>query len=86
MSNSTRGKQKLVHRVRRLGGQLRAVEKALEDGAPTFEVLQTLAACRGGLAGLTAEIIEEQVRETLGDGGKRAGAQELIDVVRAYLR
>jgi DNA-binding FrmR family transcriptional regulator len=70
-------------------GQMEAVEAAIET-APCSEVLNLVASVRGAINGLTAELIEEHVREHVIDapnGAKRAkGASELIDVVRAYLK
>ncbi len=89
MAHTQRDKKKLLNRVRRLGGQVNAVEKALNEGQECAVILQTLAACRGAINALLAEIIEGHIDEHLVDARgrlRRAGARELIDVVRAYLK
>ena len=87
--HQTREKEKLINRVRRIRGQVEAIEKALLDERDSSDVLQTVAACRGALNALMAEIFEDHVRFHLVDraNSKRAqAAEELIDIVRAYLK
>ena len=92
MAHTQQDRKKLLDRVRRIRGQLNAVEKALEDEKDCSEVLQTLAACRGALNGLLAEIVEGHIRHHVVDPDKRPdtkesqAAQELIDVVRTYFK
>ncbi|HEX2449710.1 MAG TPA: metal/formaldehyde-sensitive transcriptional repressor, partial [Gemmatimonadales bacterium] len=70
-------------------GQVEAVDRALEGGSDCGDVLRLIAACRGGMDALMAEVLEGHIREHLvpAPGSKDAGAvEELIDVVRAYLK
>ena len=62
MAHTIRDKTKLLHRVRRIRGQLNAVEKALlaEDECST--ILLRVAACRGAIDSLMAEIIEGHIQ------------------------
>ena len=88
MAHTQRDK-KLLNRVRRLRGQVDAVEKAIEEGQECALVLQTLAACRGAINALLAEIIEGHIDHHLSDAKgrlQRDAAEELIGVVRAYLK
>jgi DNA-binding FrmR family transcriptional regulator len=90
--HTTREKKKLITRIRRIRGQLEAVETALEAEKGCYEVLQTVAAARGALNGLVAEIIEDHVRFHVLDPEAKPGkkqteaAEELIEVVRAYVK
>jgi DNA-binding FrmR family transcriptional regulator len=90
MSHTIRNKAKLLARVRRLKGQMEAVERALDIGASCAEVLNLVASIRGAVGGLTAELIEDHVREHVveaaDDNARRQGADELIAVVRSYLK
>jgi DNA-binding FrmR family transcriptional regulator len=92
MAHTIRDKQKLLNRVRRIRGQIEAVEKALEQEQGCFIILQTIAACRGAINGLTAEIIEGHIRFHVVDPDQQPAseqaraAQELIDVIKAYLK
>jgi len=93
MSHTTQDKVKLLNRIRRIRGQLEAVEKKLQtsDHDP-YEVLQTLTACRGGLNGLVACIIEGHVRHHVVSPGAKLTAdqgqavEQLVEIVRTYLK
>jgi DNA-binding FrmR family transcriptional regulator len=91
MSHTTREKTKLLNRVRRIRGQVEAVERALEEEKGCTDVLQLIAGVRGAINGLMAEVVEDHVRMHVADRGlaqeeRDEGAAELIDIVRAYLK
>jgi DNA-binding FrmR family transcriptional regulator len=85
-------REKLTNRVRRIRGQLNAVEKALLENQDCSTVLHSLTACRGAMDSLLYEIIEEHVRFHIVDPGRRPtsqqakATQELLDALRSYLR
>lgn len=88
----TNSDKKLLARVRRLKGQLEAVERALEKGAPCGEILNLVASVRGAVNGLTVELIEDHIREhvsnpeTDNDKERAQGVSDLIKVIRTYLK
>ena len=90
--HTVREKQKLLARVRRLKGQVEAIERALEGEAGCEQVLHLIAGARGAMAGLMAEVVEDHVRTHLVDVGKYPAAldkdavEQLLDVVRSYLK
>jgi DNA-binding FrmR family transcriptional regulator len=90
--HTVREKDKLIARVRRIRGQIEAVERAIAEEKGCYEVLQTVTAARGAINGLVAEMVEDHVRFHVLDPedklpAKRArAAEELIDVVRAYVK
>jgi DNA-binding FrmR family transcriptional regulator len=91
MSHTIKDKAKLVARVRRLKGQVEAVERALEAEIGCADVLQLVASIRGAVNGLTAELIEDHIRLHVADPGltdrdRSRGADELVDVVKTYLK
>ena len=91
MTHTIREKSKLLARVRRIRGQVEAIERALEAEAPCAEVLQVIASVRGAVNGLMAEVVEDHVRchvaaPSLPARVRADRADELIEVVRAYLR
>jgi DNA-binding FrmR family transcriptional regulator len=92
MSHTIHEKQKLIARVRRIRGQVEAVERALEGEAGCEKVMHLIAAARGAMAGLMAEVVEEHVLTHLVDNEKHPGALDrdaagqLLDVVRTYLK
>ena len=92
MAHTAKGKAKLLKRVRRIRGQVDALERALASEQECSAVLQLMAACRGALNGLMAEVMEGHVRfHVLSPGAAKnspqlEAAEELIDVVHAYLK
>lgn len=92
MAHTIRDKKKLLNRVRRIQGQMDAVEKALDQEQDCSTILLTIAACRGAINGLMAEIIEGHIRHHVVDpdqyptSEKAKATQELIDVLKAYLK
>ena len=90
MSHTIGEQAKLLARVRRIRGQVEAIERALEDEKGCATVLHLIAAARGAINGLMAEVIEDHIRMHVVDppqGAERArGAEELIDAVQSYLK
>lgn len=92
MSHTVREKQKLLARVRRIRGQVEAIERALENEAGCEKVMHLLAGIRGATSGLMAEVVEDHVRTHLVDVDKYPGAldgeaaDQLLDVIRTYLK
>src|ERR1700728_2635109 len=90
MSHHEREMVKLLQRVRKLRGQLDAVERSLTANDDCGDQLMLLAAVRGGVNSLMAEVLETHIRFHLADGAKEQIAPELaedlIDLVRAYLK
>lgn len=90
MSHTIRQKNKLIARVRRLKGQLEGVERALEGEAPCAEVLRQLASVRGAMNGLTVEVMEDHLREHVlaaeTEAGRHQGGEEMIEVIRTYMK
>jgi DNA-binding FrmR family transcriptional regulator len=92
MSHTIKHKSKLIGRVRRIRGQIEAVERALESELGCADVLMLVASVRGAVNGLTAELLEDHIRHHVVDPAhekdqdKARGAADLIDVVRTYLK
>ena len=92
MSHTIREKQKLLARVRRIRGQVEAIERALEGEVGCEPVMHLIAGARGAMAGLMAEVVEDHVREHLVDADRHPGAlnkeaaEQLLGVVRSYLK
>ena len=92
MSHTIREKKKLLARVRRIRGQVEAIERALESEAGCESVMHLLASTRAAMAGLTAEILEDHVRTHLVEpktqtaAARAEAAEQLLSVVRTYSR
>jgi DNA-binding FrmR family transcriptional regulator len=85
---TTREKTKLLNRVRRIRGQVEAVERALEQEIGCADVLQLITAAQGAINGLMVEVIEDHIRIHLIDATRQPAdaAEELIDVLKSYLK
>lgn len=81
----------LIKRVRRIAGQVAAIERALVSGKDCATTLHLAAATRGAMNGLMDSIIESHVHEhvarpDLSDAERASGAQELIAAIRRYAK
>ncbi|CAH2600996.1 Metal/formaldehyde-sensitive transcriptional repressor [Rhodovastum atsumiense] len=92
MTHTIREKAKLLARVRRIRGQVEAIERALESEAGCEKVMHLIASTRAAMAGLMAEVLEDHVRVHLVDPEKYPdalnpdGVGQLLDVIRTYLK
>jgi DNA-binding FrmR family transcriptional regulator len=92
MSHVAAEKAKLLNRIRRLRGQIEAIERAVEADDECADVLQQATSCRGALDGFIAEVIEDHIREHLVDPNagrdtpQALAAEELIEIVHQYLK
>ncbi len=92
MTHALKDTKKLLARVRRIRGQLEAVERAISSSAECAAILQQATACRGALDGLIAEVVEGHIREHVIDPDARASdtrtkaAEELVGIVHSFLK
>jgi DNA-binding FrmR family transcriptional regulator len=92
MAHVVAEKQKLLNRVRRLRGQIDALERALEAGVGCSEVMRLLTAARGAINGIMAEVVEDHILMHMVDSDRKASrseqqaADELLDVLRTYIK
>jgi len=91
MSHTVQEKQKLLNRVRRIKGQVEAIERALEEEHGCSDVLQRITSCRGAMNGLLAVVLEDHIRNHLVDAesGEEHGdsaTEQLIEVVHSYFK
>jgi DNA-binding FrmR family transcriptional regulator len=92
MAHTTEEKKRLLNRVRRIMGQVAAIEKALDQEAECSDILHNIAACRGAMDALMAEVIDGHIRfHVLGQNGAASdeqtkAADDLVSALRAYLK
>ncbi len=92
MSHTIREKQKLLNRVRRIRGQVEAIERALDGELGCDKVMHLIAGCRGAINGLLVEVVEDHVRTHLVDRETDPGAlkedavEQLVDLVHSYFK
>jgi len=92
MSHTISEKGKLLSRVRRIRGQVEALERALEDEHGCTAMMQQIAAVRGAINGLMAEVVEDHIRvhvanpATNAEDARAQSVEELVDVIHRYLK
>jgi DNA-binding FrmR family transcriptional regulator len=92
MGHVSAEKAKLLNRLRRLRGQIAAIERAVEADEECADVLGQATSARGALDGFIAEVIEDHIREHMVDPRAGAGdpravaAEELVEIVHQYLK
>lgn len=91
MPHTIKEKKQLLTRVRRIKGQATALETALEQQTDCSAILQQIAAIRGAVNGLMAEVLEGHLREHLGADDiapeqRREDLEQVVAVLRSYLR
>jgi len=92
MAHTKDEKKRLLHRVHRIQGQVAAIEKALDRDDECSEVLHNIAACRGAMDALMAEVIDGHIRfHILAQNGRASdeqtrAAEDLVSALRAYLK
>ena len=92
MTHTIREKTKLLNRVRRIRGQIEAVERALDQEIGCADVLQLITGARGAINGLMAEVMEDHIRFHVSDPAtdkdreRAQGSEQLIEAVHAYLK
>jgi len=92
MPHTVEEKQKLLNRVRRLKGQLDALERSLDNEESCSEIMRLITAARGAINGLMAEVIEGHIRTHMIDANRKPtraeeqAADELLNVLRTYIK
>lgn len=91
MSHLSNDNKKILQRVRRLKGQIEGIERMLSNDADCIEVLQTVAACRGALNGLTRQLIHEHIEHHLLEDDSasksvRQAGKDIQLIIDSYLK
>ena len=93
-------RDKLLARVRRIAGQVGAIERQLGGDADCSETLQLVASVRGAVGSLMEELIEQHMRDHvarhpgllgelsyrpgLTDAERQAASEEMLALIRRY--
>ena len=90
MAHTIRQKKKLIARVRRIRGQVEALERALAAETECTDVLRLIASVRGAVNGLMGEVMEDHILEHVvraeSAEARTKNAEEFAEIVKAYLR
>lgn len=89
MTHMRSSKDNLLKRVKRIAGQIQAIERALDSDDDCSKTLLLVASTRGAINGLMDEIIEDHAREhvanpTLSNEERAKGVDELLEAIRRY--
>ncbi|MFC5740006.1 metal/formaldehyde-sensitive transcriptional repressor [Dyella tabacisoli] len=90
MGHTVANKSKLIARVRRIKGQVDALERGLSEERGCAETLQQIAAVRGAINGLMGEVLEGHLRTHVADPNADAEHQQemedVLKVLRSYIK
>jgi DNA-binding FrmR family transcriptional regulator len=92
MSHTTKDKQNLILRAKRIQGQVEALVRVLTEERDCSEVLQVMSAARGAMNSLMAELLEGHIRSHVLNGRQKPtskqamAADEVIEMVKSYLK
>ncbi|MFN8108967.1 MAG: metal-sensitive transcriptional regulator [Thermoleophilia bacterium] len=78
-------RDQLLRRLRRAEGQLRGVQRMLEEGQECRDVLTQLAAVKAALDQVGLHLISERLRTCVADGGTDC-TQQFEDAVATFMR
>ncbi|CAN1600881.1 metal/formaldehyde-sensitive transcriptional repressor [Pseudomonas sp. B21-028] len=91
MGHVAANKDDLLKRVKRIAGQIQAIERALVSDLDCAKTLHLVAATRGAINGLMEEIIEDHARAhvanpALSEEERSQGVEELLEAIRRYAK
>lgn len=91
MPKQIEDKKKITLRVKKIQGQVQAIERALNDDTPCAAILQQICAVRGAINGLMNQVLEVHLKDTLvdGDSTELQRSEELIEIskiLKSYLK
>lgn len=88
--HTTHDKAKLLARVRRIRGQVTALERQLDQDIDCNRVLTQIAAIRGAVNGLMGAVIEGHLTEHLVEEPtlkqRRKDLDPVLQVIKSYLK
>lgn len=84
-TTSPPARDQLVVRLRRAEGQLRGVQRMLEEGSDCQQVLTQLAAVKAAVDQVGLHLISERLRSCVGSGAGDCG-EAFDDAVATFLR
>ncbi|WP_296051780.1 metal/formaldehyde-sensitive transcriptional repressor [uncultured Alteromonas sp.] len=91
MAHIHKNQQALLTRVKKIRGQLNAVEKSMNEGNECLAILQQVTAIKGAVNGLMTTILEDHIREHVGKPGlsdteRTEEVEALNKILKSYLK
>ena len=83
-------KQDIIKRLRRIEGQVKGIQKMIEEDKYCVEVLTQIAAIRAAINKVGGMILEKHskacMQKALASGNKEQALEELLDTVQKFLK
>jgi DNA-binding FrmR family transcriptional regulator len=92
MAHTKEGRKRLLNRIRRIKGQIAALEMALEqENSDCSAILQQISSVRGAVGGLMMTVLEGHIREHIAaeeasPKQRHADTEQVISVLRSYVK
>jgi DNA-binding FrmR family transcriptional regulator len=92
LSHVTANQKELTTRINRIQGQLEGIKDAIARDEDCAAILQQVAACRGAINGLMAEIVEGEIKfhvlspNAKANSSEAQAADQLVEVLRRYMK
>lgn len=91
MPHSPEDKKRALNRIKRIQGQCEGIQRSLEAGTDCAPILMQMAAVRGAMNSLMAEILDSYIREEFAgklreESESGADIDELAKLVRSYFK
>jgi len=78
-------KEALVRRLKRAEGQVRGLQKMVEDERYCIDILTQVAAVRSALDGVALKLLEDHVQHCVREGGDEKAA-EVTEAIERLIR
>jgi DNA-binding FrmR family transcriptional regulator len=80
-----RRNQRITARLRRIQGQIAAIERSLAEDPDGAILLQRVAAARGAMSSLMTYLIEDKLRALPLAGEEDEVIEDMIEILRGYM-
>ena len=85
--------EKLVHRLKRIEGQLRGIQRMVEEGRYCVEIMTQIDAAAAALARVQDGVLDSHLRHCVADalegrdvGARREKVDEVVTLLKKYRR
>lgn len=88
--HTVKNKKQLMTRIKKISGQVQALEKQLDNGKECIDILQQISAIRGAVNSLMATVIEGHLLEHVAHEEDASTRHEEVEValklIKSYLK
>lgn len=82
LSLDAEGRERLIHRLRRIEGQVRGLQRMVDEGRYCADILAQVAAAQASLRGAAEQLLQSHLRHCVTDAirsGDSASAESMYD-------